>query len=281
MPLIVLTGYPSSGKTTRCKQIEKYFQDLNKKVHVVAESDVLLQQNIDKNPLSFDSKKQKEVRGILKSNVIRLLGSDIVILDASNNIKGFRYELYCASKCHKTTQCTIECDISQENAWELNDSRISDKYTREAFDLLCGMYEAPIYNNRWDSPLITIQLSDELPGEQIKDALFNRQAPPPNQSTQNVPLCSSTYLSDLDKVTKDVINAILSLQSFGVHGDNIQLTDFNVELPKLDDKIDSRKLAHLKRQFISYNKLNPIADTPENVAKSFVQFINSSIYDIK
>lgn len=64
---------------------------------------------------------------------------------------------------------------------------------------------------RWDSPLITIQLSDELPGEQIFKALFNRQPLPPNQSTQNVPLCSSRYLSDLDKVTKDVINVRLLL----------------------------------------------------------------------
>lgn len=69
------------------------------------------------------------------------------------------------------------------------------------------------------------------------------------------------------------------MQSYGVSGTNIKLVDFGVELPILDEKIDSRKLLHLKRQFLSYNKLNPIADTPENVAKLFVQFITSSIYD--
>lgn len=71
-----------------------------------------------------------------------------------------------------------------------------------------------MFNNtfslRWDSPLITVQLFDELPGDQIHNALFNRQAPPANQSTQNVPLCSGRYLSDLDKITKDVINVSLN-----------------------------------------------------------------------
>lgn len=150
----------------------------------------------------------------------------------------------------------MECDISREKAWELNDARVTDKYCREAFDLLCGLYEAPINTNRstlllrelteifsdklrmfhdiwliyrWDSPLITIQLSDELPGEKIKDALFNRQAPPPNQSTQNIPLCSSTYLSDLDKITKDVIN-VCGLRVYVGYDFNTDLNLSKVEL---------------------------------------------------
>lgn len=75
------------------------------------------------------------------------------------NFEGFRYELYCASKCHKTTQCTVECDISKEKAWELNDLRTTEKYAREAFDALCNLYEPPIYNNRFVKRLRTVEIS--------------------------------------------------------------------------------------------------------------------------
>lgn len=75
-----------------------------------------------------------------------------------------------------------------------------------------------------------------------------------------------------------MFQAILTLQDNGISGTNIKLKEFDIELPMLDENIDSRKLAHLKKQFLSYNKLNPIAFNAENLAKSFVQFINSSVY---
>lgn len=65
------------------------------------------------------------------------------------SILGFRYELYCATKCHKTTQCVVECAISIEKAWQLNELRgDSDKYTREAFDALIALYEPVDHSNR-------------------------------------------------------------------------------------------------------------------------------------
>lgn len=54
------------------------------------------------------------------------------------------------------------------------------------FDALVLRFEAPDSRNRWDSPLFTILQDDSLPFEDISDAVFKRQAPPPNQSTQSV-----------------------------------------------------------------------------------------------
>lgn len=73
MPLIVLTGYPSSGKTFRCEQIKKYFQNLDKTVHVVSENDVMLQQEIDKNTCSFGKIEVLIRRILLTSCVINFL----------------------------------------------------------------------------------------------------------------------------------------------------------------------------------------------------------------
>ena len=52
--------------------------------------------------------------------------------------QGFRYELYCASKASKTTQCTVHCDVSPEDAWSWNIERDEDgdKYSKEVFDAL-------------------------------------------------------------------------------------------------------------------------------------------------
>lgn len=45
--------------------------------------------------------------------------------------------------------------------------------------------------------MITIQLCDDLPGESIYAALYNRKPPPPNKSTQSV---SNTYINSVRAV---------------------------------------------------------------------------------
>lgn len=49
-------------------------------------------------------------------------------------------------------------------------------------------FEVPDAKNRWDSTLFTISAeeSDNLPLEEIANALLSQKAPPPNKSTLNV-----------------------------------------------------------------------------------------------
>lgn len=47
-------------------------------------------------------------------------------------------------------------------------------------------FEEPNQNNRWDSPLFTVQPDDELDLEAVYKVLFEKKPPPPNMSTQNV-----------------------------------------------------------------------------------------------
>ena len=42
-------------------------------------------------------------------------------------------------------------------------------------------FESPENRNRWDSPLFVVLPEDELPCQQIYDALYDRKAPPPNK----------------------------------------------------------------------------------------------------
>lgn len=136
-----------------------------------------------------DSSKEKHIRGILKSEVLKLLRRDnVVILDGLNYIKGFRYELYCGSKANRSTQCTLLTQINYEQAWNFNEHRREDneKYERTVFEELLMRYEEPDGNSRWDSPLFVTFPGQTLEFEEMSSALFGKKAPPPNMSTQNV-----------------------------------------------------------------------------------------------
>lgn len=89
MPLIVVSGIPSSGKTYRTKQLTTHFEKLGKKVVLVSESVAIASAGFSKNKFYHNSQEEKQVRGFLKSQVISLLNhNDLVILDGSNYIKG-------------------------------------------------------------------------------------------------------------------------------------------------------------------------------------------------
>lgn len=53
MPLIILTGVPCSGKTTRSLELKKYFEDRLKSsgqnVEIISEYDAIIKAGYDKN----------------------------------------------------------------------------------------------------------------------------------------------------------------------------------------------------------------------------------------
>lgn len=51
MPLIIITGVPSSGKTTRVNELKHYFQESNREIHIVSEYEQTIKAGFDKNSL--------------------------------------------------------------------------------------------------------------------------------------------------------------------------------------------------------------------------------------
>lgn len=53
MPLIVITGNPCSGKTTRSVELKSYFEqklkDIGQSVEIISESDTIITAGYDKN----------------------------------------------------------------------------------------------------------------------------------------------------------------------------------------------------------------------------------------
>lgn len=196
MPLIILSGIPSSGKSFRSQQLKDYFESQHKTVHLISENAAIHKTGHHKNEIFADSQKEKILRGDLKSDTLRLLNKeDVIILDGGNYIKGYRYEIYCASKSVRVNQCTIWCAAPKNDAWEFNlkrplncndDESQGTQYSKEIFDALCLRFEEPNGNNRWDSPLFIVLPGDDLPCSEISAALFEKAPPKPNQSTQNV-----------------------------------------------------------------------------------------------
>lgn len=87
MPLVVMCGYPCSGKTMRRKQLVEYLKENHPDVKVIVVGDD--ESQIDKNSVYSESKHERAVRGSLKSEVNRYLTKDdVVILDSLNYIKG-------------------------------------------------------------------------------------------------------------------------------------------------------------------------------------------------
>jgi protein KTI12 len=100
MPLIVIVGCPASGKSTRSEQLKDFFQTQKEKtVHIISENEIVKSSGIPKNVVYESSPKEKMIRADLKSNSLRKLNkNDLVIVDGGNYIKGYRYEIFCATK---------------------------------------------------------------------------------------------------------------------------------------------------------------------------------------
>lgn len=89
MPIIVISGLPASGKSTRARELQNYFLSRDKVVHLISENVAVPKALFEKNAFFSDSQKEKIVRSDLKSEASRQLNNeDVVILDACNYIKG-------------------------------------------------------------------------------------------------------------------------------------------------------------------------------------------------
>uniref|UniRef100_A0A3B3S5I2 Protein KTI12 homolog n=1 Tax=Paramormyrops kingsleyae TaxID=1676925 RepID=A0A3B3S5I2_9TELE len=270
MPLIVMCGFPSSGKSRRTKELKEYFlRCTERKVIVVGDETVGMAKNT-----AYAGETSEYMLAAFSVTVNK---DDVIILDSMNYIKGYRYELFCLIKHAQTPHCLVYCLTSPEISAQWNASRgPEERYAQEILDALVMRFEAPDSRNRWDSPLFTVQHDDSLPFEAISDAIFHRKAPPPNQSTQSQPLSSTNFLHELDKVTQDILTAILNAQKTSVPGDVIAVPAASEKISFWTTRsLGMAELRKLRRQFISYSKMHPTEDKGL-IANMFVQYLNKS-----
>ncbi|CAF1604551.1 unnamed protein product [Rotaria sp. Silwood1] len=284
MPLIVITGGPCSGKSTRAQALYDYFKTKSMPVQIITDN------NLDRNTVYIDNTLEKQARSDLKAETQRLVTkTDLIILDALNYIKGnmsfvsinfmkiflgYRYELYCITKLYQTVQCTIYCNTPIHLAREWN--MANQRYDESIFDALVQRYEPPENRNRWDAPLFELTPNDELPLEQIVDYLANKRPPPPNKSTVNLPISDTNFLHDVDRVTQDVIDSIVQQSKMAVLGQQFSI-------PGTTEKINWNQnhsvsdLRRIRQQYLKFIKTHPPSKDNTNVTLMFVQFLNNNL----
>ncbi|RDB16812.1 Protein kti12 [Hypsizygus marmoreus] len=265
MALITISGFPCSGKTRRAEQIrsslETYIHDESYQgpiTKVVLLSDDTL--NLKRSSYD-DSRSEKPARGALFTAMQRQMASDtILIVDALNYIKGFRYQMYCAAREMKLRVCTVFVVATQGLCREWNSAREDGlAYAPETLENLLFRYEEPSSMVRWDSPLFTVLWTEDAPPmPQIWEALTKGVVKPPNSGTLAVTKPPTDALQALEQTTSSIVSAILADQT-GIGGKLILSTSMStpsskpaITLPICT--ITLAELQRLKRQFVTVHK---------------------------
>ncbi|PAV66335.1 hypothetical protein WR25_16100 [Diploscapter pachys] len=301
MPLLVVSGYPSSGKSTIVAKILEHLTSKQKKVVVVTDDECTTFSRSDYN----DARKEKDLRSFVRSAVQKYLNKDtVVICDSLNYIKGYRYELFCVAKGCKTTYAVLQITPPEVVCEWLNTQKEEhQRYPAGKIADLLMRYEKPDPRNRWDSQLFEIKIGSaersmpdisnnddmgvdleypspkyaEIPLDEIYQWLCEGKELSENLSTQSQPLAPTNFLHDLDRVTQDVVSTISEAQRSAAVGQNIVIPQAEAGSNELKiGKIRSvAELTRLRRQFISFSKTNPINDKAK-IASLFVNFLNST-----
>ncbi|KAG0242500.1 protein KTI12 [Mortierella sp. GBAus27b] len=286
MPLVILSGLPSSGKTRRAQELKTFFetrlasqnQDESTskpkeyRIHVVNDESLNLNKHVSYNTAA----DEKKARGALISAVERLLSKDdVVIVDSLNYIKGFRYQLYCVARAIGTPHCVVFCGCLPDVARGWN--KESGAYPEKIFEELIVRFEEPDSRTKWDSPLFVIVPEDQLPENEIWDAVILKKPKPPNLSTVVKVVQETNYLYEFDQTTQNVIQAVLDAQKSGDPTKQIMapLSSIPLQLPPTRT-VTLSELRRLRRQFTSINKMHTLLDMTR-VAEGFVEYLNQNL----
>ncbi|CAI5447022.1 unnamed protein product [Caenorhabditis angaria] len=301
MPLILITGHPSSGKSTICQRLVEKFRENEKNL------DVLVIRDEDFGTFSRNSyesaAKEKDVRSWIRGQIQQNLTKNrIVICDALNYIKGYRYELFLAAKMSKTTYCVVQVTPSLEICEWLNEQKPEEKlkYGPEQIGPIIQRYERPDTKFRWEKPLFEVKIGkaerkiegdlDDMDMEidlehpapkfadifedEIVDWVLNGTQLTENQSTQLVPLAPTNFLHELDRTTQEVITVLLAAQRTATRGQQITVpTGGTVTHLKARSLPEFTRFRH---QFMTIAKKSPISDR-KLISEMFCDFLNSNL----
>lgn len=287
MPLITFTGFPCSGKTTFAN---KLIQALETKIQE-AQKDQLpghnynIKYHTDDNlgiarSKYRDSLTEKHGRGTQISAVRRDLSrSTFVILDSLAYIKGFRYQLFCEAKGVLTPHCVIHVINSSQDLKNWNKLKLGEKWEDDLIDQLCMRYEEPIDTNRWDSPLFSVMASDpneQLPIDEIWDALVLKRPPPPNNATLVKPTSGNDFMQELEKQTQQVVGQILQHQQLSSIGGRVNINkDQGIYIDMPPTSVSIAQLQRIRRTYIGLNRMRSVAT--DRITPMFADYVNRNL----
>jgi protein KTI12 len=280
MPLLTITGYPSSGKSLWASRLKK---NLEERIHAAEDPSIKRFSVVLLSDDALDIRKtvyseaffEKEARGLLFSAIERALSKTcIVINDNLNYIKGFRYQLSCSAKAVGTPHCLVQVGCPPVTCRRYNTERRdlgTEAYSDHVMDQLIFRYEEPNPMTRWDSPCFVVMTDDATaPVDDIWKALVLAKTARPNASTVIKQATEGDYLYELDQATQAVVNTIMEAQRMGAVG-QIQVASIALQLPM--QQVGLAQLQRLKRQFTALQRRLGSSETAQ-LQQRFVEFLN-------
>ncbi|XP_020080030.1 protein KTI12 homolog [Ananas comosus] len=297
MALVVICGQPCSGKSTAAALLAEAIPAADPKptVRIIDESSF----HLGRNQSYADMVAEKNLRGVLRSEVDRSVSKDnIIIVDSLNSIKGYRYELWCLARAAGIRYCVLFCDTEESYCREWNNKRGEmgeSTYDTKIFEDLVRRFERPDRRNRWDSPLFELfpsrdEINQSSPviaeavsylTKKVDTKTRDVRILQPTIATQNARTAEANSLYEMDRATQEVINAIVEAQSSGLAMNKISLGQ-HLPTINIQRSVGLPELRRLRRTFIKLAGQTSLSGPPpptdaDSSKRMFVDYLNREI----
>eukprot|EP00300_Choanocystis_sp_HF-7_P033627 c4600_g1_i2.p1 GENE.c4600_g1_i2~~c4600_g1_i2.p1 ORF type:complete len:275 (+),score=45.92 c4600_g1_i2:123-947(+) len=272
MPLVMMCGRPSTGKTTRALELATYLRE-TRGIEVVIVNEESLE--LDRNSCYTTQKDEKNFRGNIRSAIDRALAADVVVIaDHMNYIKGFRYELFCAAKALSTPSCVLFCDVEFEVAAAWNAARVPETlaYGPALLEDLWSRFEVPNGMQRWDKPVFhCVGAESPTPCGDVAAHLLDSAAPRPNMATVITRVADASFVTELDRLTRQVVDRLIAWLSAGAQPGE-PLPDTTLCFERV---VTAAELRRIRKQYLSMTALCPT--DLDRVERVFIQYLVSAV----
>nr|XP_043606564.1 protein KTI12 homolog [Erigeron canadensis] len=299
MALVVICGQPCSGKSMAAQCLSEALKDVESKpnVRIIDETSF----HLDRNQTYAEMTSEKNLRGVLRSEVDRSLSKDnIIIVDSLNSIKGYRYELWCLARAAGIRHCVLHCDVEETHCRNWNKERREKSgisYDDPIFDDLVRRFERPDSRNRWDSPLYEIWpfkegIEKSSPAiidlvsyitKKVDSKTKDVKILQPTIATQSARFSEANSLYEMDRATQEVASAIVEAQSLAMGGPVTGLS-LSPELPTINmsRSVGLPELRRLRKTFLKLTGQSSLSGPPppsdaDSAKRMFIDYLNREI----
>ncbi|PIA47161.1 hypothetical protein AQUCO_01400094v1, partial [Aquilegia coerulea] len=281
MALVVMCGQPCSGKSTAANCLAEALSatsEFHLTVRIIDESSF----HLDRNQSYANTPAEKNLRGVLRSEVDRSVSKNkIIIVDSLNNIK-------------------VHCDVEEDVCRKWNKERAEkgeSTYDDKIFEDLVRRFEKPDSRNRWDSPLFELWPSKDgiqqtsaaivsavsYMTKKVDSKSRDVRVLQPTIATQTARTSEANSLYVMDRATQEVVNAIVEAQAQALGGPVTGISlDKQLITINIQRSVGLPELRSLRRTFIKLTGQSSLSGRPppsdaDGAKRMFVDYLNREL----